>query len=393
MYKRQSQGSDLSVVLDPSPYVGVYSSTLNFRPGDITWSGDDYWIARRIGTVAMPPDESRPDDFRKISRYDPLSWAREGDTSRLPKAKLPSDAVYDTDLNDLVKNASISGQVLTLTQSDDTTITITIPTTSGGGGLTAANIADVFKGVSISNRVLRFEQFDNTFLNLPLPTDVGLTQAQTDARIAGFARETPSGRAAKTVLPTDVVYDADLNDLIKNASISGQVLTLTQNDDTTITITIPTTSTSGGTGSLSASMIRIQGRYPAAHGTSLATSNPVDLSTARTVEFGTGFGLVDTAGNYFTLPIGLFAQDLVATILNESTTMSNFGVFMQRSTDSGATWTTLFYASAGQETREDFAFFMNADADTRYRYITSWNNGDGTTALSLSTRITRLTVA
>ena len=79
-----------------------------------------------------------------------------------------------------------------------------------------------------------------------------------DARIAPYARILPSGEIADAQIPSGIMRDleftanavrallglsaTEVNDLFTGATISGQIITYTQNDGTTVAITIPSTS-------------------------------------------------------------------------------------------------------------------------------------------------------
>ena len=83
-----------------------------------------------------------------------------------------------------------------------------------------------------------------------------LTESEVDNRIAGYARATPTGQIADAQIPDAIMRDAEftlaavrnllslsaqeVDDLLTGGSISGSVLTLTQNDGSTITLNLPT---------------------------------------------------------------------------------------------------------------------------------------------------------
>ena len=185
----------------------------------------------------------------------------------VPEAQIPSAIARVTSLADLFKNVSLSGNIITFTQNDDTTIAVTLP--SGDGVITDITYAPATRVITVSRSV-----GDDLTLTLPEVTtsaaglmpsadktkldaiESGATADQTGVEIiTAIEGETGTdrlemsavqGEVPEAQIPSTITRNTNLADLFKNVSLSGNVLTFTQYDDTTITITLPTT---GGGGS------------------------------------------------------------------------------------------------------------------------------------------------
>ena len=354
------------------------------RDSNTTYVSVDAVITRLTGVGGCGLDISDLD--ARIAGF-----ARATPSGRAAKSVLPTDRVYDTDIASFYKNASIASGVITLTKEDDTTTTLTIPA--------APDIDDLIKNVSLSGQVLTFTQQDDSVITITLPSSTGgLTQSQVDARIATYARATPSGRMAKAQLPSDAVYDDDLDDLIKNASLSGQVLTLTQNDDSAITITLPSGDLAQ---SFSWARSEVIFEHPETGGATSATSVNMDISPhsgrAGGRRIGTEFMTRDTTNNYFTMNAGFYLVSFYADLVN-ATSPTLIQVTVQRQQRGAGAWRTLtglqyrhLIIRNGGSGSVPFLYQSNSNLD-RLRLVCTYTGGSASSKLTAGWDVTRLTL-
>ena len=194
-----------------------------------------------------------------------------------------------------VKSLSLSGTTLTVTNDDDTTYNIILPTSGGGGGgitavasdtsltgngtntsplglaqsvidLIAANTAKTGitsqQATAISSATTKLGTIEtgaqvnappaadsitgsqvahNTLTNVNIAPDaIGLSELSTsNSGTVGQVLTRQSGNMSWTTPASGGGFNPNA---VVNASISGQVLTLTQQDSSTITVTIPSSS-------------------------------------------------------------------------------------------------------------------------------------------------------
>ena len=132
--------------------------------------------------------------------------AREGDTSRWTKDKVPSDTVYDGDALLLPSPASgDAGKVAKVNPAEDGYVLADDEAgTGGGGGLTQA---------AVDARIAPYARAVPTgqIADAQIPSAIARDTEVAAAAAADWAKETGrTGRAPKAALPSDTAYDADV---------------------------------------------------------------------------------------------------------------------------------------------------------------------------------------
>ena len=113
---------------------------------------------------------------------------------------------------------------------------------------------------TVAARTLDWDE-DFTLVTVVATRTSGAQNADIDARIAPYARISPSGTIALAQIPDAIMRDAEftasavrsllgltaqeVNDLFTGATIADRVITVTQNDGSTFTLTIPQDTTGG----------------------------------------------------------------------------------------------------------------------------------------------------
>ena len=163
------------------------------------------------------------------------------------------------EVNDLLTGAAISGRVITFPQNDGTTATITVPP---GGGTADGVVVSLGTGFSSDGQTLTLHVDDGSTNGIDISLNVpdalrasGITEARVQEIINATNLSALQGQVTDSQIPDEIMRDAELtatairnllnltttevNDLLTGASISGQVITFTQNDGTTETINVP----------------------------------------------------------------------------------------------------------------------------------------------------------
>ena len=170
-----------------------------------------------------------------------------------------------TELDDLLTGASISGNVVTFSQNDGTDISITLPVVTGGSvsGTTltlnrasgaALTINGLPQGLTVEqmqdgvDNLLRVTSaltkvYDDSAGTLTLGVANEFTAAD-ETKLDGIETGATADQTAAEIRTLLGITASDLDDMVVNASISGSVITLTQQDGSNIELTVP----SGGGG-------------------------------------------------------------------------------------------------------------------------------------------------
>ena len=184
-------------------------------------------------------------------------------------------SLSSSEVNDLLTGATISGQILTFTQNDGTTVPITIPTATAGSGDGVVQSGSF--NASNTELTLTLDNAGTVTIDIPaaLRMSGGITEARVQELIDGTSISALQGSVTDSQIPDAIMRDAEftvaairnllnltnteVNDLLVGATITGQVLTFTQNDGSTITITIPTAMAGSGDGVVSSGAIDAAG--------------------------------------------------------------------------------------------------------------------------------------
>ena len=184
-------------------------------------------------------------------------------------------SLSSSEVNDLLTGATISGQILTFTQNDGTTVPITIPTATAGSGDGVVQSGSF--NASNTELTLTLDNAGTVTIDIPaaLRMSGGITEARVQELIDGTSISALQGSVTDSQIPDAIMRDAEftvaairnllnltnteVNDLLVGATITGQVLTFTQNDGSTITVTIPTAMAGSGDGVVSSGAIDAAG--------------------------------------------------------------------------------------------------------------------------------------
>ena len=226
-------------------------------------------------------DSFNIDDF-SISRIQEIALAliapyarADNPTGQIADAQIPDAIMRDAEftavavrgllnltaqeVNDLLTGATISGRVITFPQNDGTTATITIPP---GGGTADGVVVSLGTGFSSDGQTLTLHVDDGSTNGIDISLNVpaalrasGITEARVQEIIDATNLSALQGQVTDSQIPDEIMRDAELtatairnllnltatevNDLLTGASISGQVITFTQNDGTVETINVP----------------------------------------------------------------------------------------------------------------------------------------------------------
>ena len=220
------------------------------RPDQIDWSEADSQLDTKVQAIALT-DAQIPDSIMRDSEF----------TAAAIRGLLSLSA---DELNDLLTGATIVGQTLTFTQNDGTTVPIAIPTAMAGSGdgVVQSGVIDD----SGTELTLTLDNGGTVQIDIPtiLRGSAGVSETRVQELINATALSALQGQVTDGQIPAAIMRDAEftaaavrnllgltaqeVNDLVTGATISGQTLTLPQNDGTNVIITIPTAMAGSGDG-------------------------------------------------------------------------------------------------------------------------------------------------
>ena len=229
-------------------------------------------LAASIVNVSISGDgDSRTLTFGRNSGQDPLEVVIPvgADSGIIPVSRLPAEVVLESEFTavairnllgltaaeqaDFFKGATISGRVITITQEDDSTIDLTLPAAAVGGEADGVVQSGAFDADG-DNLVLTLS--DGSVVNIDVPSwlDTAGINTRIDQRITGKA-DLVGGKVPVSQIPDEVMLDSEFTaaairtllgltaaeqaDFFKGATITGRVITITQEDDSIVELTLP----------------------------------------------------------------------------------------------------------------------------------------------------------
>ena len=337
----------------------------------------------------------------------------------VPASQIDDLITRDTELANLVKSASISGRIITLTQHDDTTITITLPADSGG--LSTAQVQAVVGAMFTGNDedgVLG--EYNAATQKIDLDSDVGDATTSQSGLMSSTDKTKLDNLSPNAEENVNADWDAASGDarvLNKPAIVTAisydaasRIITLTLDTGNTYTATLPEATESapgllshadktkldglmagggGGTATLDINQVRFVTRYPASGTTRIGGSvvAMTPTTTAPTLVEGTTFGTINQAGNYFTLPVGIYHigidADMQADISGQAELIAAV------STNNGSTYTNIAPGISWNAQRSMGGSIILKVSNSTHRYqmrcvLAGGNNNSLTAALVLT---------